>query len=181
MKIYVSTYEKYNNANLDGEWVDLDDFESKDEFYKYCQELHNDESDPEFMFQDYEIDYDIEKQFYGECHIDSEYWDFARLRDSENDSTFQAICDYMLEESIEFSEDNYRESEEKLLGCYQTTRDFFQEMVESQCNIPNWLDFYIDYEKMEKDDYDHTFIETNKYWKDSFGMNQHYIAVFRNY
>lgn len=63
-QVYVSTYAKYNNGNLKGEWVDLDGFDSYDEFIGYCKELHADEADPEFMYQDYE---GFPHELYCEC------------------------------------------------------------------------------------------------------------------
>lgn len=52
--IYVGTYAKYNAGSLFGKWFNLSDFADKDEFLEACKELHKDEDDPEFMFQDRE-------------------------------------------------------------------------------------------------------------------------------
>lgn len=52
--LYVGTYAKYNDGNLFGKWFDLTDFVDAEEFLDACYELHNDEDDPEFMFQDCE-------------------------------------------------------------------------------------------------------------------------------
>ena len=52
--VYVGTYGKYNNGSLFGAWLDLSDYADKEEFYEACRELHKDEEDAEFMFQDYE-------------------------------------------------------------------------------------------------------------------------------
>ena len=49
-RIYVGTYKKYNNGSLAGAWLDLSDYSDKEEFLNACHELHNNESDPEFMF-----------------------------------------------------------------------------------------------------------------------------------
>lgn len=53
-RVYVGTYNKYNNGSLFGKWLDLSDYSDKDEFLEACRELHKDEQDPELMFQDYE-------------------------------------------------------------------------------------------------------------------------------
>ena len=53
-RIYVGSYGKYNSGNLCGAWLDLSDYSNKGEFYNACRELHKDENDPEFMFQDWE-------------------------------------------------------------------------------------------------------------------------------
>ncbi|WHT75169.1 antirestriction protein ArdA [Myroides odoratimimus] len=51
-KVYVGTYAKYNNGSIKGDWIELNNFSSIEEFYEFCSELHSDETDPEFMFQD---------------------------------------------------------------------------------------------------------------------------------
>lgn len=55
VKIYVGTYAKYNNGSIDGKWLTLSDYSDLEEFYNACKELHADESDPELMFQDFEV------------------------------------------------------------------------------------------------------------------------------
>ena len=53
-KICVGTYKKYNEGSLFGKWLTLSDYSDKKEFYEACKELHSDEEDAEFMFQDWE-------------------------------------------------------------------------------------------------------------------------------
>lgn len=50
--IYVGTYHKYNCGSIAGKWLNLTEYSSKEEFYEACKELHSDEEDAEFMFQD---------------------------------------------------------------------------------------------------------------------------------
>ncbi|NCH73591.1 antirestriction protein ArdA [Cronobacter dublinensis] len=52
--VYVGTYHKYNCGSIYGQWFDLTDFDDEDEFQEACRALHANESDPEFMFQDWE-------------------------------------------------------------------------------------------------------------------------------
>jgi antirestriction protein len=52
--IYVGTYKKYNEGSLFGEWLNLSDYLDYEELLEAMKELHQDEHDPEFMFQDYE-------------------------------------------------------------------------------------------------------------------------------
>jgi len=54
IRIYVGTYAKYNAGSIAGTWLDLSDYASIYEFYHECKEVHKDEDDPEFMFQDFE-------------------------------------------------------------------------------------------------------------------------------
>lgn len=53
-RVYVGTYKKYNEGSLKGDWLDLADYETYDDFLKACKRLHKGESDPEFMIQDSE-------------------------------------------------------------------------------------------------------------------------------
>ena len=53
-KCYVGTFKKYNEGNLFGAWLDLATYASYTEFLAACHALHKDESDPEFMIQDWE-------------------------------------------------------------------------------------------------------------------------------
>ena len=54
--VFCCTYHKYNEGRslTGGMWLDLSSFSSYDDFMAACRWLHRDESDPEFMFLDYE-------------------------------------------------------------------------------------------------------------------------------
>lgn len=69
--VYVGTYGKYNSGSIAGKWLKLSKYESKNEFLQVCKKLHKDESDPEFMFQDYE---DVPESMIGESFISDEIW-----------------------------------------------------------------------------------------------------------
>lgn len=87
--IYVGTYGKYNSGSLEGAWVDLTNFGSYEEFVQYIRNLHKNERDPEFMFQDYEY---IPKIFISESHIDPRFWDF--MNDTEHSYAIkEAVAD----------------------------------------------------------------------------------------
>lgn len=38
-RVYVGTWAKYNDGNLDGEWVELSDFDSWEDFEKYAKKI----------------------------------------------------------------------------------------------------------------------------------------------
>lgn len=52
--VYCGTYHKYNNGSIDGAWLDLSTFNDAADFFATCKDLHDDEADPEYMFQDYQ-------------------------------------------------------------------------------------------------------------------------------
>ncbi|WP_052045006.1 antirestriction protein ArdA [Prevotella amnii] len=68
---YVGTYGKYASGSIAGKWLQLSKYESKNEFLQTCKRLHKDESDPEFMFQDYE---NVSDSMIGESFISDEIW-----------------------------------------------------------------------------------------------------------
>ena len=72
-RVYVGTYHKYASGSIKGAWLDLDDYSDRTEFYEACKQLHADEDDPEFMFQDWES---IPKGMIGESWIDEAVWEF---------------------------------------------------------------------------------------------------------
>lgn len=50
-QVYVSTWKKYNEGNLTGQWIDLNNLNTYRDFLAKCSEIHKDEKDPEFMIQ----------------------------------------------------------------------------------------------------------------------------------
>lgn len=54
VNIYVGTYHKYNNASIDGEWLNLCNFDDYGQLLEKVKEIHADEYDPELMVQDCE-------------------------------------------------------------------------------------------------------------------------------
>ncbi len=61
--LYCGTYAKYNNGSIAGKWLKLGDHADAEAFLQACRQLHRDEADPEFMFQDFE---GFPRELYGE-------------------------------------------------------------------------------------------------------------------
>ena len=142
-KIYVGTYKKYNEGDLSGKWVDLTEFDNIDDFHDYCYKLHDDEDDPELMFQDFEC---FPEEFYSECSISDELWEWLELDDDQQE---------ILEAYIECFGGDFSNAmqnyEEAYRGSYDTFSDFVRELFVDTNDIPSHLEFYIDYEKVERD------------------------------
>lgn len=88
-KLYVGTYAKYNNGSIEGAWLDLSDYSDSEEFLDACAELHKDEEEPEFMFQDFEgFPESLYRESMGEKYLDSiyEYLEIAEKIDCWDDS-----------------------------------------------------------------------------------------------
>ena len=90
--IYVGTFGKYSSGSIAGQWLNISDYESKTEFLQACAELHSDEADAEFMFQDWE---NIPSALISECWIDEKVFDFARQMKELDDTTAEAFGVYL--------------------------------------------------------------------------------------
>ncbi|BCY55770.1 hypothetical protein TUM12130_52080 (plasmid) [Klebsiella pneumoniae] len=103
--VYVGTYHKYNCGSIAGAWLDLTDFDSSEEFYERCRELHANEADPEFMFRDWE---GIPSGMASECHIN---WDFIngfkQAREEGNEAAFVAFVDLFNSTDFDLFRDAY--------------------------------------------------------------------------
>lgn len=91
--VYVGTYGKYNSGSIAGKWLKLSKYESKNEFLQACKRLHRDESDPEFMFQDYE---NIPESMIDESFISDEIWtvfEILKKYDANLQEAFAEWCE----------------------------------------------------------------------------------------
>lgn len=91
--VYVGTYGKYNSGSIAGKWLKLSKYESKNEFFQACRRLHKDESDPEFMFQDYE---NIPESMIDESFICDEIWtvlEILKKYDTNRQEAFAEWCE----------------------------------------------------------------------------------------
>ena len=141
--IYVGTYGKYNNGSLYGKWVDLDDFDSKEDFYRYCtEELHADEPDCELMFQDYEY---IPKCFIGESWIDGRFWDFMK------DNTYPYEVKYAIANYFGDADEYFNSIDDIMV--YYNCKNMAQVAMEyiDECGFPQNMDSYFDFESFGRD------------------------------
>lgn len=91
--VYVGTYGKYNRGSIAGKWLKLSEYESKNDFLQTCRRLHKDESDPEFMFQDYE---NVPESMIGESFISDEIWKVLAILkkyDAKRQEAFAEWCE----------------------------------------------------------------------------------------
>lgn len=121
--LYVSTYAKYNNGYLKGAWVDLTSFDSYDDFINFCLDLHQDESDPELMFQDYMYFPDI---WYSESCFDEDTFDnIIYFANHSNRSALEAFINYFGTEYL-YKFDDY------FCGEWNSEEDFAYDLI-SEC------------------------------------------------
>ena len=157
-QVYVGTYAKYNDGNLYGAWLDLEDYDYE-EFIAACKELHKDEYDPELMFQDYE---GFPDEYYNESSIDPEVWDWLELDDSERD-----LVDSYLEGIGRCHGDDLQDvlhkAREAYRGEYSSFEDFVEEYIDGiglLDSIPEDLQKYFNVKAYANDmQYDYTIVE----------------------
>ena len=139
--VYVGTYHKYNCGSLEGAWVNLETFYDEDELMEFLHRLHADESDPEFMIQDY---MNFPRRFYSESMNES---DFAKLYEWLNlDEEQRQMCQEYWDEidenaSVEHIVDSFVYS--------GNSDDYFDELADeelSMCHAPSYLSTYFDYD-----------------------------------
>ena len=125
-RIYVGTYGKYNSGSIKGAWLDLEDYADKDAFLSACAELHKDEADPEFMFQDME---GIPEGMADEGFVTDELFKWLALDESDRNlvSAFSAATGQL--ETLESAQDAFQ-------GIYSSGADFAEQTAEDTGAIP---------------------------------------------
>lgn len=134
--VYVGTYRKYNNGSLFGEWVDLTKFDTYQDFMRYIRNLHKDESDPEFMMQDFE---GYPRSLYYESGMDEdtfnaikEYWN-AFDGDDVKRQAYEELLNYRGDDlSVE-------EFDERYEGTFDSEYDYIDEMIEQGVLDPKYM------------------------------------------
>jgi hypothetical protein len=113
--VYCSTYKKYNSGDLGGAWINLADYSSAKEFYTKCAEIHKEEHEPEYMFQDVEY---LPVELYCEDSVYSEYWTVINEVKTWPPEKEEAYCNYLEKngfpaccDSLEDFSDNYTENQ----------------------------------------------------------------------
>lgn len=143
-RIYVGTYAKYNSGSIAGAWLDLEKYPDRDAFLMACAELHEDESDPELMFQDYE---GFPKSFYNESRVPDELWDWLNLDEDDR-------------ELLEVYKDNVDQdgdidaARDAFLGKANSEADWAAQYLEDTGGlegVPKHLENYIDFEAYARD------------------------------
>ena len=147
LKAYVGTYHKYNCGSLDGAWIDLTKFSNESEFWAYCKDLHKDETDPEFMIQDFETEAFFDGMI-SEYGIDSEIWDVLHQYEALEEWEQEGVSAYLDATGEKDRETAINEWQDHFIGC--DLDEYVQEIVDSW-DLPNNVEMYIDFEKLERD------------------------------
>ena len=139
--LYVGTYGKYAAGSIDGAWLYLDNYADPYDFMLACKQLHSDEPDPEFMFQDY---IDLPSSLYKECLTMDDLiaiYEFLELEGYEREAV-QVYLDQIGNDSTDRILEMYS-------GVYDSEEDFATDYVEMSGDldsIPEHLQQYFDYD-----------------------------------
>ena len=179
MKVYVGTYGKYNAGNLSGEWIDLDNYSNMTAFLSSCEELHEDEENPELWFQDFEYTYEWERIFYSESYISPLYWhckELCQQYDIDPDALglyLDYICFNPNKRTVNDLTSAIKECADRYLGTYSSKERYEEYVAEEsglidECgfinNLPESFRCYcsVDWEKMARDDTDTVALSNGK-------------------
>ena len=144
MRVYVGTYKKYNEGSLFGKWMGIADYEDRDAFHEACVDLHADEADPEFMFQDWE---DIPDALISECRINEDLWDYLAFDDG-HEGAAKAAYVYL---KGEWSEPGFRDAFYGEFESWEALAENWLEETGELNEIPERLRYYFDYESYARD------------------------------
>ena len=162
-KIYVGTRAKYNNGSLEGKWVDLFDFNSLEDFLDECAEIHSDEEDPEFMFQDWE---NIPDSLVSESSLSEDFFyliDEILDLDKDKEEAFWIWLDNA-RSTIDFGNPHKLISDfnNSYIGKYFSEEEFAESLLDDY-DLPEFARTYFDVEKFAND------LFTSDFWyKDGF-------------
>lgn len=149
--VYVGTYRKYNDGSIFGKWLDLSDYANSEGFYTACKELHNDEEDPEFMFQDYE---NIPNGLIGECWISDSIFEVLEALGDMDETRKEAFLIWCNNGHHSLSKGDINDLISHFgndyIGEYKDDEDFAYEQVE-QMDLPEFAKTYFDYEAYARD------------------------------
>lgn len=150
--VYVGTYHKYNVGSLFGKWMMLSDFDDLSAFYSACAALHEDEDDPEFMFQDYEH---IPKGLISECGISENAFgvlEVLREMDGDELEPFLIWCDNGHRDlSGEDIHDLTCAFQSEYMGKYDDEEAFAHELVAMRDDLSEFALSYFDYGAYARD------------------------------
>ncbi|EBJ0308311.1 DUF1472 domain-containing protein [Salmonella enterica] len=143
--VYVGTWHKYNCGSIAGRWFDLTTFDDERDFFAACRALHQDEADPELMFQDYE---GFPGNMASECHINWAWVEGFRLaRDEGCEEAYRL----WVEDTGETDFDSFRDA---WWGEADSEEAFAVEFASDTgllADVPETVALYFDYEAYARD------------------------------
>ena len=153
--LYCGTYKKYNEGSLYGMWIDLEKFYDAEDFFEVCRQLHDDEDDPEFMFQDFQ---GFPEEFYHESmNVDDvqKILDYLQLDEDEREM-LDAYCECFGGDATDF-EELLDKATERNCGQWDSFKDFANTIADEQISClsmgksTEFFERYFDYDAFARD------------------------------
>ena len=130
-RVYVGTWEKYNQGNIGGAWLDMDDYDSMEEFMEAATNLHRDEADPELMMQDWE---DMPEWAVSVHGVDPKYFEYKEVVEPENADAFDAFLSNYYPGGISDNLDLYdiyeNQFREAYVGEFDSLKSYARQMAD---------------------------------------------------
>lgn len=162
-KIYVGTYAKYNDGDLDGTWFELKKYETYQDFIDDCKRYHRDEEDPELFFQDWEY---IPEKWISESTLDERFFDLKDvilkcLTPQEEEAFYVWLNDIFYDDFEKNAQEIVDSFLEVYFGHYESERDFAMDEVVAYGDMEHLLACYFDYDAYARDLFidDYTFVK----------------------
>ena len=152
ISVYVGTYSKYNNGNLNGEWVDITDFSNWEEFIEYCKNIHSDEDEPELMYQDFE-------NFPNGIELCEDTFELLqKYANHENKDALDAFINH-------YGYLDFDKFDERYYGEFNSEEDFARHIVDECYDINQMgsLSYYFDYNAFARDLFISDYVFSNGY------------------
>ena len=149
VRVFVSTYAKYNEGTLDGKWFTPADYDSYDDFFNALRDYHNDETDPEFMFQDKEH---LPDELYSESEFDEDAYNYSVYVATNPQNAYGAYC-WVENFNDGWDEDNFESS---FTGEFDSAEDYCWQYIDdcggiSEAMSRDTMELYFDYESFGRD------------------------------
>lgn len=148
-RIYIGTYNAYNNGSLHGAWIDLEECGDAETFWAKIHEVHAKElaerGEIEPMFQDWE---DIPDRFISESSLSTDVWDEWVALDDDDRELLEVYLDHIDQSGT------LEQAQEAFAGKFSSEADWAEQFWEDAgyiSEVPESLRFYIDYEKYARD------------------------------
>jgi len=147
MRVFVQNWASYNAGRIVGAWIDLEDFAERDVFWAKVQEVTA--VADEVMCADWE---DAPVDF-GQTPDWDLVWAIAEAVNGGLDA--ELLAAYADHVGVHYlprdAADLAAEVNDRHLGTYNSLADYAEETTRGCADIPDFLDFYIDWEKMGRD------------------------------
>jgi antirestriction protein len=144
-RIYVACLASYNNGVLYGRWIDVDG-DGDDIRYEVDEMLAQ---SPAPGAEEWAIhDHEGWPVSVSESHDFDELAALAELLDDYDEDVIRAACDVSDDETAEELRGTI---EDRYCGAFDREGDYAEEFATGCYDIPEHLQYYIDYEKMERD------------------------------